>query len=72
MVEIGRLSIIADVAESIKTHFDSDDLYGAYEDYSCIVDEEEKVALWKLLPSNIRSSLKKYGQSIVIETLTTD
>ena len=28
--------------------------------------------LVKLLPSNIRSSLKKYGQNIVIETLTTN
>ena len=63
-VGIERLSIIADVAESIKSHIDSDDLYGAYEDYSYIVDEEEKVALWKLLPSGIRSALKKYGQSI--------
>ena len=72
VIEINRMSIIADVAESIKSHFDSDDLYGAYEDYSCIVDEEEKVQLWKLLPSNIRSSLKKYGQNIVLETLTTN
>jgi phage recombination protein Bet len=71
LVEIDRMSIIADVADSIKSHFDSDDLYGAYEDYSCIVDEEEKIALWKLLPSNIRSALKKYGKNIASEPTTT-
>jgi hypothetical protein len=39
-------------------------LIGAYEEYLGITDQEEKVALWALLPSNVRSALKKHGESL--------
>jgi len=58
VVDDKRVSIIKDVATAIITKFDEDNLYGAYEEYVQITDQEEKVALWKLLPSNVRSALK--------------
>lgn len=64
IVEDHRRSVIVDTAESIKDHFQRDDLIGAYEDAIGITDVEEKTALWKLLPSNIRSALKKHAESL--------
>jgi hypothetical protein len=72
LVSIARMSVIADVAEAIKERFEVDDLLGAYSEYEGITDGEEKTALWKLLPSNVRSAIKKKGQEIVFETLTTN
>ena len=59
-----RHNIIADVAVAVRDRFDANDLIGAYEEYLGITDQEEKVALWALLPSNVRSSLKKHGESL--------
>lgn len=64
MVDPARLPIIEAVANAITDHFSNDDLAGAYEEYTGITDAEEKVKLWKMLPSNIRSALKKYGESL--------
>jgi hypothetical protein len=59
-----RQNIIADVAIAIADRINADDLIGAYEEYLGIHDQEEKVALWALLPSNVRSALKKHGESL--------
>ena len=59
-----RQNIIADVAIAVADRFNADDLIGAYEEYLGITDQEEKVALWALLPSNVRSALKKHGESL--------
>ena len=59
-----RQNIIADVAIAIADRMNADDLIGAYEEYLGITDQEEKVALWALLPSNVRSALKKHGESL--------
>lgn len=61
---IERKQIVEAVANSTIDHFNSDDLIGAYEVYTGIIDGDEKIALWKLLPSNIRSALKKHGLSL--------
>ena len=42
-------------------HFSADDLVGAYEEFIGITDQEEKIALWEKLPSNVRSALKKHS-----------
>lgn len=63
-IALERTSIILDTAESIKERFNADDLIGAYEIYLDITDDEEKVFLWKQLPSNIRSAIKKHGESL--------
>lgn len=61
---IERKQIVEAVANAVTDKFNGDDLIGAYEEYIGIVDGDEKVALWKLLPSNIRSALKKHGESL--------
>ncbi len=64
VIDEHRRSVIVDTAESIKDHYDRDDVIGAYEDATGITDSEEKTALWKLLPSNIRSALKKHAETL--------
>ena len=64
MVDPARLSIIADVADAIKQHFADGDMVGAFEEASGLTDGEERTALWKLLPSNIRSAIKKHADSL--------
>ena len=64
IVSKDRKNIIADVAIAVADRINADDLIGAYEEYLGITDQEEKVALWALLPSNVRSSLKKHGESL--------
>jgi len=64
IVSKDRQHIIADVAIAIADRINADDMIGAYEEYLGIHDQEEKVALWALLPSNVRSSLKKHGETL--------
>ena len=64
IVSKDRQNIIADVAIAIADRINADDLIGAYEEYRGITDDEEKVALWALLPSNVRSALKKHGETL--------
>ena len=64
IVDKNRENIIADVAIAVQDRFEASDLIGAYEEYLGITDQEEKVALWALLPSNVRSSLKKHGETL--------
>jgi len=64
IVSKDRQNIIADVAIAVQDRFEANDLIGAYEEYLGIHDQEEKVALWALLPSNVRSALKKHGESL--------
>jgi hypothetical protein len=59
-----RKNIIADVALAIGERIRSDDIIGAYEEYSGITEEDEKVALWKLLSSSIRSAIKAHGETL--------
>ena len=59
-----RLKIIDNVVNAIVDLFNADDTVGAYGVYIGIEDGDEKIALWKLLPSNIRSALKKHGESL--------
>ena len=63
-VQQHRMTVIADVAEAIKERHAATDMPGAYGEYEGITDDEERVALWKLLPSNVRSAIKKFGESV--------
>jgi len=62
IVDKNRENIIADVAIAVQDRFEANDMLGAYEEYLGIHDQEEKVALWALIPSNVRSALKKHGE----------
>lgn len=59
-----RKQIIDAVVQAIVDHFANDDLIGAYEEYAGVIDSEEKIAMWKQLPSNIRSAIKKHGEKL--------
>lgn len=61
---VDRAQIIEAVANAVVDLFNADDLVGAYGEYIGITDGDEKVALWKKLPSNIRSALKRHGASL--------
>jgi recombination protein RecT len=63
-IEPERLQIIDAVANAVIDTFNADDLVGAYGEYIEIIDGDEKIALWKLLPSNIRSALKKHSDTL--------
>lgn len=63
-MENDRKNIIDAVSQSVIDLFNSDDLVGAYGEYIEVTDGDEKIALWKLLPSNIRTALKKHGESL--------
>jgi hypothetical protein len=58
-----RQSFIADVAEIIKDKFNDGNEYGAYEEYVQISDQDERVALWSLLPSKVRTSLTNLNKA---------
>ena len=58
------LSRIADTADAIKERFAATDVVGAYELAAEWTDSEERQALWKLLPSNIRSAIKAHAETL--------
>lgn len=64
LIDPARLSLIADVADAIKQHFADGDIVGTYEEACGIDDPEERTALWKLLPSNIRTAIKRHADSL--------
>lgn len=61
---VDRKQIIDAVAGSVVDLFNADDLIGSYGEYIGITDGDEKIALWKQLPSNVRSALKRHGESL--------
>jgi len=61
-ISVERLAVVQLVAEAIKGRYGADDVVGAYGELIEITEGEEKIALWNLLPSNIRSALKKQSE----------
>jgi len=64
LVPQNRLSILADVAAAINERMSVNDLVGAVEEYQGITDIEEKTALWAMLDSKTRASIKKHAESL--------
>ncbi len=64
LVSAARLSVIADVADSVKQHMADNDTIGAYEEASGLTDPEERTALWKLLDSKTRAALKSHSDQL--------
>jgi hypothetical protein len=64
LVPPSRMAIVADVAAAIDERMSANDLIGAFEEYSGITDVEEKTALWGMLDSKTRSSIKKHAESL--------
>lgn len=59
-----RMQIVEAVANAVIDCFNADDVIGSYGEYIGISDGDEKIALWNLLPSNIRRALKQHGESL--------
>jgi len=59
-----RMAVVADVAAAIDERMSANDLIGAFEEYLGITDVEEKTALWGMLESKTRSSIKKHAESL--------
>lgn len=59
-----RMAIVADVAAAIDERMSANDLIGAFEEYLGVTDVEEKTALWGMLDSKTRSSIKKHAESL--------
>ena len=66
-----RHALIKRVAQETIDLFSADDAIGAFESASGIIDSEEKMALWALLPSNVRASIKKQAQELKESTTPT-
>ena len=64
LVQPNLMSILANVAAAINERMSANDLIGAFEEYQGITDIEEKTALWGLLDSKTRSSIKKHAESL--------
>ena len=63
LVPPSRMAIVADVAAAIDERMSANDLIGAFEEYLGVTDVEEKTALWGMLDSKTRSSIKKHAES---------
>ena len=59
-----RMAVVADVAAAIDERMSANDLIGAFEEYLGVTDVEEKTALWGMLDSKTRSSIKKHAESL--------
>ena len=64
LVPPSRMAIVADVAAAISERMSANDLIGAFEEYLGVTDVEEKTALWGMLDSKTRSSIKKHAESL--------
>ena len=64
LVPSNRMAVIADVAAAINERISANDVIGAVEEYAGIVDIEEKTALWAMLDSKTRSSIKKQAEAM--------
>jgi hypothetical protein len=57
-----RQAVVQAVLDSIMERVVADDIHGAYENYTGIEDQEEKIALWSKLDSKVRSAIKKQAE----------
>ena len=64
LVSPNRMAVVADVAAAIDERMSANDLIGAFEEYLGVTDVEEKTALWGMLDSKTRSSIKKHAESL--------
>ncbi len=58
-----KQNMVTDVGEVIKEKFNAGQEIGAYEEYCAMTDQEERMALWGILPSNIRTAIKKMAEA---------
>ena len=59
-----RQNIVMAVVNSVTDRFNADDVIGAYDEYTGLTDNSEKMGAWYHLPSNVRSALTKHKNSL--------
>jgi len=64
LVSDARKQQLADLALGMEDLFSNGTIEDVYYEYIKITDEEEKIALWSLLGSKVRSAIKKHGESL--------
>jgi len=64
LVSDKRQSELADLALGMEDMFTNGTIEDVYYEYIKITDDEEKIALWSLLGSKVRSAIKKHGESL--------
>jgi len=57
-----RQAVVQAVLDAIMERVVADDIHGAYENYTGIEDQDEKIALWSKLDSKVRSAIKKQAE----------
>jgi hypothetical protein len=57
-----RQAVVQIVLDAIMERVVADDIYGAYENYTGIENQDEKIALWSKLDSKVRSAIKKQAE----------
>lgn len=61
---IERKQILEAVAGAIMERYNSDDIVGAYGEYIGVEDGDEKLFMWRKLPSKTRTALRKHGAAM--------
>jgi ERF superfamily len=66
IVNPDRVSVLVSVAEAMRDKYAAEDVVGAFEEYECLTDSEERAYVWALLKadSKLRSAVKAHGQSL--------
>lgn len=59
-----RQKIVMAVVNSVTDRFNADDVIGAYDEYTGLTDNSEKMGAWYHLPSNVRTALTKHKNSL--------
>jgi recombination protein RecT len=59
-----RQNIVMAVVNSVVDRFNADDLIGAYDEYSGLTDNSERMGAWYFLPSNIRRAINAHKKSL--------
>ncbi|NCX56543.1 MAG: DUF1071 domain-containing protein [Burkholderiaceae bacterium] len=63
-VDPDRVDLLISVADAVNERMAADDIIGAFDEYSGIIEPDEKGFVWKQLDSKIRSALRKHGESL--------
>ena len=65
LLEPHRKQIVDAVVAAIMSHFEKGDVIGAYEEYTGLDESTtERFAAWYFLPSQVRTAIKKHGESL--------
>jgi recombination protein RecT len=59
-----RQNIVMAVVNAVTDRFNADDFIGAYDEYSGLTENSERMGAWYFLPSNVRTAINKHTASL--------